>query len=126
MFALEFETRNGMAMLIASVSKQVRRFGNPAKAFEIVRDLGLEGGHYSVAQWRPEEREVDRATRPDRSVALKQTHEAAAYDAWFREQVTQALIEADDPNTEWVSNEDAKKQFSAKREKLRRRIKTTA
>ena len=49
-FALEFETRNGSAMLIASVSKEVRRFVNPIKAFQIVRELGLEGGRYSVAQ----------------------------------------------------------------------------
>ncbi|MDP2829434.1 MAG: hypothetical protein Q8O37_12610 [Sulfuricellaceae bacterium] len=87
MFALEFETSNGPAMLIASVSKQVRRFGNPAKAFEIVRDLGLEGGHYSVAQWRPEDREIDRPSRPDKSAKLKAAHAAAAHDHWFREQV---------------------------------------
>ncbi len=49
-FALEFETRNGAAMLIASVSKDIRRFVNPLKAFQIVRDLGLEGGRFSVAQ----------------------------------------------------------------------------
>lgn len=77
MFALEFETRNGPATLIAAVSKQVRRFGNPAKAFEIVRDLGLEGGHFSVAEWRPQDRELDRPTRPDKATALKATHEAA-------------------------------------------------
>ena len=43
-FTLEFETRNGSAMLIASASKEVRRFVNPIKAFQIVRELGLEGG----------------------------------------------------------------------------------
>lgn len=78
MFSLEFETRTGPAVLIASVSKQPRRFGNPVKAFEIVRELGLEGGHFSVAQWRPNERDVDRPTRPDKSAALRATHEAAA------------------------------------------------
>lgn len=126
MFALEFETRNGPAMLIAAVSKQVRRFGNPVKAFQIVRDLGLEGGRYSVAQWRPEERELDRPSRPDKSATLKATHEAAAYDKWFRAQVEEAVKEADDPNTQWVSNEDAKKHFAAKREGLRRRIKASS
>lgn len=94
MFELEFETRNGAAKLIASVSKKARRFGNPAKAFEIVRELGLEGGHFSVAQWRPEERDLDRAARPDKSAVLKAAHEAAAYDKWFRAQVQEAL---DDP-----------------------------
>ena len=74
-FALEFETRNGSAMLIASVSKEVRRFVNPIKAFEIVRELGLEGGHYSLAQWQPDD-DADRHTRPDRSLAMKKNHEA--------------------------------------------------
>lgn len=87
MFSLEFETRNGPAVLIAAVSKKVRRFGNPVKAFEIVRELGLEGGHYSVAQWRPDERAIDRPSRPDKSAKLKAAHEAAAHDLWFREQV---------------------------------------
>ncbi len=34
------------------------------------------------------------ARRPDRSEALKHAHEAAAYDAWFREQVRASI---DDP-----------------------------
>lgn len=117
MFALEFETRNGPAMLIAAVSKKVRRFGNPTKAFEIVRDLGLEGGRYSVAQWLPDERDTDRPTRPDKSAVLKATHEAAAYDKWFRAQAEEAIKEADDPNTQWVSNEAVKKQSAVQRAK---------
>lgn len=40
----------------------------------------------------------------------------------FAKEVTQALAEADDPTTQWVSNEDAKKHFAAKREELRQRI----
>lgn len=91
MFSLEFETRNGPVMLIAAVSKKVRRFGNPVKAFEIVRNLGLEGGHYSVAQWRPDEIGLDRPSRPDKSTKLKAVHEAAAHDLWFREQVEAGL-----------------------------------
>ncbi|MFA7243147.1 MAG: hypothetical protein WC091_23820 [Sulfuricellaceae bacterium] len=126
MFALEFETRNGTAMLIATVSKQVRKFSNPIKAFEIVRDMGLEGGHYSVAQWKPEERELDRPARPEKSAMLKATHEAAAYDKWFRAQVEEAIQEADDSKTQWVSNEDAKKHFAAKREALRQLATSTA
>ncbi|MBJ7263300.1 MAG: hypothetical protein JHC61_05985 [Burkholderiaceae bacterium] len=41
--------------------------------------------------------------RPDRAAALKRAHEAAAYDAWFRAQVQEAL---DDPSPA-ISNEDA-------------------
>ncbi|NVE00580.1 hypothetical protein [Massilia sp. BJB1822] len=29
----------------------------------------------------------------------------AEYDAWFRAQVEAGLLEADDPNTEWITNE---------------------
>jgi len=41
--------------------------------------------------------------RPDRAVALKRAHEAAAYDTWFRAQVQGAL---DDPSPA-INNEDA-------------------
>lgn len=105
MFALEFETRNGAAMLIATVSKEVRRFVNPAKAFEIVRDLGLEGGRYSVAQWRPEEREFDRPSRPDRSLVMRENHEAGDLKRVLDERV--AL--ANSPNAVW---HDAKDVFA--------------
>lgn len=97
MFALEFETRNGPAMLIAAVSKQVRRFGNPVKAFEIVRDLGLEGGHFSVAQWRPNEREFDRPARPDKSAALKAAHAAVGLQRTLESRINSA----DAPGAIW-------------------------
>ena len=90
MFTLEFETRNGPAMLIATVSKQVRRFGNPVKAFEIVRDLGLEGGRFSVVEWRPDEKESDRPARPDKSEALKAAHEAAGLKRMLDERASLA------------------------------------
>ena len=105
MFALEFETRNGVAMLIASVSKDVRRFVNPAKAFEIVRDLGLEGGRYSVVQWRPEEREFDRPTRPDRSLVMRENHKAGDLKRVLDERIAMA----NSPDAVW---HDAKDVFA--------------
>lgn len=116
-FALEFETRAGVAVLITSVSKKAREFGNPAKAFEVVRDLGLEGGRYSVAQWRPEERDLDRAARPDKSAALKATHEAAGYDRWFRAQVQDAL---DDPSSS-IPQDEVEAEWAIERAGLLKR-----
>lgn len=110
MFALEFETRNGTATLIAAVSKKVRRFGNPVKAFEIVRDLGLEGGRYSVSQWRPNEIDPGRATRPDKSAALKAAHEAAD----LKRTLDEAIKEADDPNTKWLSHDEVFAELEAR------------
>ena len=96
-FFLEFETRQGAATLIASVSKKARLFGNPLKAFEIVRELGLEGGRFSVAQWHPDERVEDRPSRPDKSAALKATHRAAALQRTLNER----LVFADASEAIW-------------------------
>jgi hypothetical protein len=52
--------------------------------------------------------------RADTSERMRKAHEAAAHDAWFRAQVAHGLQEADDPKTQWVSNE-AVKATSAQR-----------
>ena len=109
-FFLEFETRQGAATLIASVSKKTRLFGNPAKAFEIVRELGLEGGRFSLAQWRPDEREVDRPSRPDKSAALKATHQAAALQRTLNER----LALADAPEAIWHDAGDVFAELEAR------------
>lgn len=41
---------------------------------------------------------------------------------WFLEEVAQALKEADDPNTEWVSNEEAKASWAQQRAELLKRV----
>ena len=47
----------------------------------------------------------------------------AEYDNWFRQQVEQALAEADDPATVWISHEDAKGSWAEKRAELLKRTK---
>lgn len=102
LFALEFETRNGAALLVTSVSKEVRHFANPLKAFEIIHGLGLEGGHFSLAQWRPHEKAPGRATRPDKSVALRTAHDAAN----LKRTLEARLQEADSPGTVWQDHNE--------------------
>jgi len=60
--------------------------------------------------------------RVDTAERMRRTHEAAVHDKWFRAQVEQAIKEADDPNTEWVSHADAKARWAKKRAKLVKRI----
>ena len=50
-------------------------------------------------------------------------HETAAHDKWFRAQVEDAINEAGDPATAWVSNEEAKAGWAKKRAELIKRIK---
>ena len=64
--------------------------------------------------------------RADASKRLRNAHEAAAHDKWFRVQVEQSLAEADDPNTKWISNEEANKTWAKKRAGLVKRVKGSA
>jgi len=109
-FAIEFETRNGVAILIASVSKEVRHFSNPIKAFEIIRDLGLQGGRFFLADWRPNEREFNRPARPDRALAMREAHEAAD----IKRTLEARIKEADDPNTVWHDHDQMFDELEAR------------
>lgn len=40
---------------------------------------------------------------------------AAEHDAWFRAEVEKGLREADDPNAEWISNEDVERMMAEHR-----------
>ena len=61
-------------------------------------------------------------TRTDAAERMRHAHQSAAHDKWFRAQVEEAINEADDPATVWVSNEDAKVQWAKKRAALAARI----
>lgn len=53
---------------------------------------------------------------------LRLIADAAAHDRWFREQVREGLEEADDPNTKWVSDDEAQESYARKRAELLARI----
>jgi hypothetical protein len=115
-FYVELETRTaGTAVLVTSNNRRPRAFRNPAKALEVIRELGLQTGRFSLEAWRPDEVGVGRAGRPDRAEAMKATHaSAAAYDRWLREQVQEAI---DDPGPA-VAHEDVMKKAEARIEAM--------
>jgi hypothetical protein len=57
-------------------------------------------------------------SRPDRAQALREMHEAAAHDAWFRGQVQLALDEADGDDAQWVAHDVATQSWAEKRTAL--------
>ena len=65
-------------------------------------------------------------SRPDAAKRMRGAFEAADHDKWFRSEVTQALQEADDPSTPWVSNDQASKSWAEKRAKLAKRVEASA
>ena len=79
----------------------------------------LDATHHSDAS-------VVGKTRADASARMRTAHKAATHDKWFRDQVALAVKEADDPQTEWVSNEDATKSWEKKRAKLAKAVKANA
>jgi hypothetical protein len=53
-FCVELEIRTaGIAVLVTSNNRLTRAFRNPVKALEVIRDLGLQTGRFSLEAWRP-------------------------------------------------------------------------
>ena len=90
---------------------EVRIFKKFDTLASYLKDFGIEQFRTDTRQFDPSVTIVKRA---DTSERMKRAHEAVAHDAWFRAQVEQGIQEADDPNTQWVSNETVK-ATSAKR-----------
>ena len=105
--------------LAAQRSKAVRNFRKFETLVNYLRGIGIQRFDVDAANFDPA---TSTTTRPDRSEALKLAHQAAAYDAWFKEQV-QASI--DDPRPS-LTSEEVEAKFAAKRAALRKRIKAKA
>lgn len=116
-FFVHITTRNGQAILTKARSNEPRCFTNPFQAITLLREVGITQGSYDVSQYDPDQKESTR-TRPDRAEAMKRAHEAAAYDAWFRDQVQQAI---NDPNPS-VQHTEAKALFDSRRKMLQKQI----
>lgn len=82
-------------------TRAVRLFRRFETLVSYLKNMGLS--QYDVDAANFDQAATSTAKRPDRAAALKRAHEAAAYDAWFRAQVQEAL---DDPSPP-ISDEDA-------------------
>lgn len=80
-----------------------------------LRDIGVLRYQVDISLFQP-----TKATRPDSAAALKSTHEAAAYDRWFREQVRIGIVAAD--QGDFVSEDDVEAGFQSLDDELTRMI----
>jgi hypothetical protein len=94
----------------------VRVFRKLETLVSFLRDMGINRFEVDAGGFDPDS--VERPTRPDRSAALKEAHEAAAYDRQFRAQVQESL---DDPRPN-VSHAQVQKDMAARKAALRKRI----
>lgn len=108
---------------LAATRGQPKTFRQFETLASYLKQLGIVEYRVNAAEFEPGATEK---TAPDRrsvtaSERMKRAHEAAAHDAWFREQVRLGLAEADDPATGWVSSKDASKAWARKRAELLKR-----
>ena len=101
--------------LAAQRSRQVRLFRKFETLVSYLKDMGI--AHFDVDAANYDAATATTARRPDRAVALKHAHAAAAHDIWFRGQV-QASIEDPRPS---VSDDEARAMFDTRKAALRRR-----
>lgn len=106
--------------LAATRSREVRIFKKLETLVGYLKDLGVNRFDVNASDYDPEGGKT--VARPDTSAALKRAHEAAAHDKWFREQVADAIAEADAPGAEWVPHEVVKADMAKQRAALQKRI----
>ena len=93
-FLVQIATRSGSgAVLSKARSTEPRRFGSPNSALIVLRDLGIAVAQLDATNWNPDQKEVTQ-NRDSRAQAMRQAHEAAAYNSWLAGEI-QASI--DDP-----------------------------
>ncbi len=92
--------------LAAQRNRQVRTFRKLESLVSYLKGVGI--GQFVVDALNYDPVSQTPAKRPDRSVALKHAHEAAAYDTWFRAQIQASLDDAR-PS---IAADEARKAFA--------------
>jgi len=106
--------------LAATRSKEVRKFKKLETLVNYLKEIGIS--RFDVDATGYDQSSIQTYKRPDRVEAIRKNQEAIEHDKWFREQVALALVEADDPATEWISNDDVAASWTLKRAELQKRI----
>ena len=105
---------------LATRGRQVRRFRKLETLVSYLKRIGIARFDVDAASYHPSG--TPKNARPDRSRALKRAHEAAAHEKWFLEQVEIGLAEADDPATQWITQEQAGAMWEKQRAELSKRV----
>lgn len=108
-FYIQIDTRSGKgAYLSKARSAEARSFGNPATALNVLRDIGIVIAQIDATHWDPNQKDMTRS-RESRGSAMRDAHEAAAYNEWLAGEI-QASLDDHRPN---VSNACALNEIDA-------------
>lgn len=108
-FHVEAETRKGSAILTKARTPDLRQFRDVTKALGLLREIGIHEARVDTRQWRPEQADIGRASRPDRAEQMRAAHEAAD----LKRTLDAAIREADDPNTVWYGHDQVFDELEA-------------
>ena len=93
-FYMEISTLIGQDAILAKArSTEPRRFGSPNSALLVLRDMGISVVQLDATHWNPDQKEVTQ-NRDNRALAMRQAHEAAAYNQGLASEIQTSL---DDP-----------------------------
>ncbi|WP_274887253.1 hypothetical protein [Pseudomonas sp. ITEM 17296] len=115
-WAIQVDINQQEHILTAQRSGNVRLFKKFETLVTYLLDLGIE--HFEVDASTFDPGQTSTYQRPDRAQALKKAHEAAAYEAWFTEQVEASLNDT----SPFMEDEEAERLFAAHRAALRAKI----
>jgi len=87
---------------LAAKRGAIRNFARFETLVTYLKKIGIAKYQVDATQYDPVTVKAERF-RDDAAERMRQAHQAAAHDKWFRAQVEQALQEADDPYTVWLS-----------------------
>ena len=103
--------------LAAQRSGKLRLFRKLETVMLYLKGLGISNFDVDASAYDIEEAKTQHK-RPDRADSLKRVHEAAEHDAWFREQVQQALDESNKPDAVFIPHEQVMAKWAIKRAEL--------
>lgn len=109
-FLVQIATRSGFdAVLSKARSTEPRRFGNPLAALNVLRAVGITAGQFDASEYDPADKEPDAGNR-GRADAMREAHEAAAYNQWLAAEIQESIVDAEPsvPNDEVMVRMDAR------------------
>lgn len=112
-WAVQVDVNQQEHVLIAQRSGNVRLFKKFETLVTYLLELGID--HFQVDASTFDPSQLSTYQRPDRALALKRAHEAAAYEGWFAEQI-EASLKDESPV---IEDDDAERQFAALRANLK-------
>lgn len=100
----------GHVLTLVTKAGHVRLFRNLEAAAKVLRGLGVVRYAVDEAQFVAPQP----VQRPDTAARMAEQLSAAEHDRWFRQQVAEAIIEADDPNTKWLTLDEVMADLRAR------------